>query len=420
MIRMSAMRRRPPTALLSLLFLLFTAATAFAATPAELRRSKEPKEIWEAGKRGRAGADARPIIDAALKDAGLPEGVNNNPWRDLIAQYWKLDHLAQGEPRSYTEGKFVPNAWFTHGARHFLDLAILLTDNKQFVKDIFAAQGIPEAGREQAFKDLLIALIGHDSQQVGFASPKEATREKARIEHPFNGAVATALAYLAAPGTNPAGNKRAMMLAMAAAGHSKSAVDFTDVNRTQDVPNRKFTRGANVMFADILAEVNKQMKEKDSGHKDLTFSNAERDLIIGDAKKIGTVLGAMDSLRERGPKAFGSHPTGETMAYRIEGTKAADKVLVVYNTTNNKTVTTLKETDKRGIEHRTYIEYHTVVEQVSFDGRAFTIRINFADPDIATAGRRDQAADIQKDFARSGFDCTVRFKTFEGGWGKEP
>jgi len=411
-------RRRPVAWLLSLLLLLLSSATTFAGD-AKLARDKKPEKIWEAGKRGRAGADARPIIDATLKDAGLPEGVNNNPWRDLIAQYWKLDALAQGEPKSYTEGTFVPNAWFTHGARHFLDLAILITQNKEFVKDIFKAQGLDAAGRDQAFKDLLIALIGHDSQQLGFASPKEATREKARIDHPFFGAVETALAYLKAPGTNADGNRRAIMLAMAAAGHSKSAVDFTNVDRQQDVPNKKFTRGANVMFNDLLAEVNKRLKADNPSHVAIEFGNAERDKIIAEAKNIGTVLGAMDSLRERGPGTFGAAPTGETMVYRVDGNNAATKVLVVVNTENSKVVTTLKEADKRGVEHRTYVEYHTVVESVRFDGKSFAIRINFADADIPTDKRKDQAVDIQRDFARAGFTCVVNYKKFEAGWAEE-
>jgi hypothetical protein len=406
-------RRRPAIWLLALLVAV-QAATAFAGN-AELRRRERPERIWERGARGRAGADARPIIDATLRAAGLPEGVNNNPWRDLIHQYWRLDQLAQGEPRSYTEGRFIPNAWFTHGARHFLDLALLLTGNREFVRDILHAQGLTtNAAKDQAFRDLLIILIGHDSQQLGFASPREATRERARIDHPFNGGVATAVAYLQNAGTNPAGAQRALMLALAAAGHSKSAVDFADVNRVADPTGRppSHTRGANVMLTALLAEVNRQR-----GGEPITLTNLQREQIIRDAQRIGSVLGAMDSLRERGPGTFGAHPTGETMVYRVTGNTPETRVLEVVNRDNTAVVVTLREAGQRGIVHRTFVEYHTVVEQVSFNGTRFDIRVTYADADIPTDSRRAQAIDIQRDFARTGFRCVVRFRTAEGGWG---
>ena len=102
----AAMRRHPsrPIVWLWICLLAVSAVSAFAG-PAELRRRSRPERVWEAGERGRPGADARPIIDATLRDAGLPEGAENNPWRQLIEQYFRLDHLAQGEPRSYTEGR---------------------------------------------------------------------------------------------------------------------------------------------------------------------------------------------------------------------------------------------------------------------------------------------------------------------------
>ena len=309
----------------------------------------------------------------------------------------------------------MPNAWFTHGGRHFLDLALLISANRDFIRDIFHAQGLTtDAAKSQAFKDLLIALIGHDSQQLGFASPVEATRERARVEHPFNGGVATALAYLRAAGTNPAGPERALMLALAAAGHSKSAVDFSNPNLERDLSATppRHTRGSHTMLRDILAEVNRQLREANPDHVNITLTNVQRDSIVRDAQRIGTVLGAMDSLRERGPRTFGAHPTGERMVYRpIESTTPANRGLEVFNTQLNRVVTRLE-----GISHRTYVEYQTVVEAVSFNGTRFEIRMNFEDRDIPTAARRAQAEDIQRDFARAGFPCALRFRTFEGTW----
>src|SRR5262245_13661995 len=171
--------RRNPIVIWLLAAIVLLVSTVDAG-PLNLRRRARPERVWEPGARGRPGADARPIVDAALESAGLPTRDANNAWRDLINLYFRLDHMAQGEPRPYTEGKFVPNAWFTHGGRHLLDLMLLITDNRDFVRDVFHAQGITtNAGKDQAFRDLLIALIGHDSQQIGFASPRESVREAA-------------------------------------------------------------------------------------------------------------------------------------------------------------------------------------------------------------------------------------------------
>jgi hypothetical protein len=411
--------RRRPTAWLLAIAILLIGSSAHAGD-LKLDRSKKPDKVWivegpdKPENRGKPGADAKPIIDAVLKAAGLPEGEANNPWRERVAQYWKLDHMAQGEPRSYTEGKYVPNAWFTHGARHLLDLMILITDNEAFVKELFEAQGMNTAAqRDRAYKDLLIALIGHDSEQLGFASDKEKTREDARQHHPFNGGVATALAYLKDPGTSPAGGKRAMMLALAAAGHSKTAVSFTDLDLKPAAP--KFTRGAKVMLADLLAKVN------EGAATPIALTPDDRNAIIAEAQKIGTTLGALDSLRERGPKKFSSQPTGVSMEYRVEGTTAATRVLVVYNTRERKQVVALKEEGKTGVEHRTYAEYHTIIESVRFaDGRV-TIRISFDDKDrwIPELRRSDQAKDIYEDFIRMGLKCTVQYKKQQGNdWGE--
>lgn len=404
-------RRTPITALVvALLFLFHTAALA---GPANLRRRPAPERLHEA--RGRPGADARPIIDATLREAGLPTADANNPWRELVNQYFLLDHRAQAEPRSYTEGRFVPNAWFTHGARHFIDLARLMVDNKDFVKDIWHAMGLTNGpAKEQAFRDLLIALIGHDSQQLGFADPKERVREDARVNHPFNGGVATAVAYLRNAGDNPAGARRALMLGLAAAGHSKSAVDFANPN-LQPNPGAtppRHTRGSSVMLDAILERVNAEMTAANPAHVPITLTGPERAAIIEEARRIGVVLGAMDSLRERGPGSFGAHPTGEHMVYRVV---PGQKALEVFNTRENRRVTLLE-----GVSHRTYVEYHTVVERLNFDGRAFDMRVTFADADIPTEARRKQVEDIQLDFARSGFPCVVHYSTFEGRWAQFP
>lgn len=404
-------RRRPPLAALFVaLFFLFH-ATAALAGPANLRRGPAPEKVHEG--KGKVGPDAKPIVDSALREAGLPEGAENNPWRALIEQYFLLDHRAQLEPRSYTEGKFVPNAWFTHGARHLIDLIGLISQNKDFVKDLFRAQGLDNAAaRDQAFKDLLIALVGHDSQQLGFADAKEAVREDARNNHPFNGGVETALAYLKNAGTNPAGAQRALMLGLAAAGHSKSAVDFANPDKQPTPASR--SRGSSVMLDAILEKVNATLAAQNSNHVPITFTPTQRAAILADAKRIGTVLGAMDSLRERGPGAFASHPTGENMVYRLV---SGEKALEVFNTRENRRVVKLE-----GVSHRTYVEYHTEVQRVNFDGtaQAFDMRINFADPDIPTAARLAQVEDIQRDFARTGFPCVVHYRTFEGTWAKYP
>lgn len=378
------MRGRIPQLFFIVLLLLWSAAASLAG-PLELQREKI-KDYW--GEKGRPSTTAAGKVGDALKRAKLP--AESAVWMKLAENYSRLDHLAQAEPAVY-EGadKDTKAAWFTHGMPHLLDILHVALKNETFVKDVWATKGLKGDAAEQAYRDLLLAIIGHDSQQLGFASPDKDVREKTRLEHALNGGIETARAYIADAGDNPAGKVRALTLGLAAAGHSKSAVKLNDP----------------VQMAGVVNSLAKALG--------VTVSEKEIAQIIADAKPVASMLGALDALRDRGLSGLGSTtaPCGENMVYRVKTTGAAG--IEVYNTKTDKVLKTFD-----GINHRTYVEVHTKVVLVQLEKDSIRMSVEFSDARISDAARKDQIDDIAKDLKRVGIPVDVTFVNESGGYTK--
>lgn len=371
---------------LIMLLLLWTAVAAIAG-PVSLGRERL-KEYW--GEPRKPSKAATEKVGDALKRAKLPPEAE--AWIKLAENYSRLDHEAQAEPAAY-EGsdKEVKAAWFTHGMPHLLDILHMAVENETFVKDVWATQGLKGAPAEQAYRDLLLAIIGHDSQQLGFASPNKDVREQTRREHALKGGVETAKAYGLAPGENPTGVVRQLTLGLAAAGHSKSAVKLNDP----------------VQMTTVVKALAAELK--------VTVSDAEIAKIIADAKPIAAMVGALDALRDRGSGGLGhtTAPCGENVIYRVraEGGPAIE----VFNTKTNKVLKTFE-----GVNHRTYVEVHTKIDLVQLEDGKLRMTVDFEDRRIGDKARGEQVEDIALDLVRLGLPVDVTYRNAEGKWTKVP
>ena len=378
--RASFAARRALEILMLVLLLLSTAA----AGPLSLGRER-PKEYWaEKGKPSKAAAAK---VGDALKRAALPE--TSKAWMTLAEQYSRLDHLAQAEPAAY-EGtdKETKAAWMSHGMPHLYDILHVALKNETFIKELWSSKGLKGDAAEQAYRDLLLAIIGHDSQQVDFASPNKEKREEARLNHAFLGGVEAARAYLADPGTNPAGKVRALTLGLAAAGHSKSAVKLGNPAQMAEVVNN---------LATALG---------------VTVTPAEVAKIIADAKPVAAMVGAIDALRERGALGGAVAPCGENVIYRIRTTPPPASE--VFNTKTDKVLKTFE-----GVGHRTFVEVHTKVSSVQFEDGRIRLAVEFADTRIPNEGRLDQIKDIALDLIRLGIPVDAHWANESGGYEKK-
>jgi hypothetical protein len=368
------------------LLLLWTAVAAIAG-PLGLGRERL-KEYW--GEPRKPSAAAKEKVGDALKRANLPPDAE--VWLKLAENYARLDHEAAAEPAAY-EGadKEVKAAWFTHGVPHLLDILHLAMQNETFVKDVWATQGLKGDAAEQAYRDLLLAIIGHDSQQLGFASPDKEVRARTRDNHALEGGVETAKAYGVAPGENPTGVVRQLTLGLAAAGHSKTAVKLNDP----------------VQMATVVKALAKELK--------VTVTDAQIAQIIKDARPIAAMVGALDALRDRGPGGFGhtTAPCGENVIYRQRET--GGPAIEVYNTKTDKVLKTFE-----GVNNRTFVEVNTKVELVQLEDGKLRMTVDFADRRIGDTARFDQIDDIGKDLVRVGLQVDVTYRNADGGWTKAP
>jgi hypothetical protein len=378
MTRVHPARRRIP-AVAAFVFTLL--ALVAAATAGNLGLKREPvKDPW--GKEGKPSAAARGRIEKALEKAGVP--ADAAPWHKLAEEYSLLDNKAAAEPKAY-EGQA---AWFTHGMPHLLDILHLATKNEPFIKEVWEAKGLTGDAASQAYRDLILAIIGHDSQQGGFASPDAAVRKNARDNHALSGGIETAKAYKAAHGDNPGGDVRAVTVGLAAAGHSKSAVDLKDPAKMKEVATTIATKlGA-------------------------TLTAAELNQVIADAKPVAAMVGALDALRDRGSLGGAVAPCGEGVIYRLR--EGAEPALEVYNTKTDKVLQTFE-----GVNHRTYVEAHTRVLEIQLELGRLQMSVEFADAAISDVKRLEQIDDIGNDLRRTGIPVDVTYKTFAGGTEKK-
>ena len=377
-------KRRPIGRLLTIVLLLLWTAVALAQ-PAKLGRERLDK-YW--GEPRKPSATAVDRVNKALERAKVPEG--SAAWMALAENYSRLDHEAAAEPAAY-EGsdKEAKAAWFTHGMPHLLDILHLAMENEDFVKDVWATQGVKGDAAEQAYRDLLLAIIGHDSQQRDFASADKEKREAARLNHALEGGVQTAKAYKLASGDNAQSVTRQLALGLAAAGHSKTAVDLSDPVKVKAVVETLATKLG------------------------VTVNDAQIADVIAQAKPVASMLGALDALRDRGKGGFGhtTAPCGENMIYRVRET--GTPAIEVYNTKTEKVLRAFE-----GIDHRTYVEVHTKVDLLQLEKSRLQITIDFEDARISNTARKSQIDDIGLDMKRVGLSVDITWTKNGGGWEK--
>jgi hypothetical protein len=387
------MTRRLPRLLIALLLALSWSAPYAYAQQVRLRRPKPPAEGFnDAVDPKKPTAEAKKTVNDALVVAGV--NADSAAWSRLAENYSRLDAEAQAEPGAY-KGDFPAAAFFTHGYKHLWDIISLARQNEGFAKDLWAGQGMPEAQRDQAYKDLLLAIVGHDSQQNQFADARPEKRKEARDNHAFEGGLATARAYLADPGSNPEGNIRALVVGFAAAGHSKSAVKLRDQAQCEGVVAQMATK----LSIEITA--------------------AQKTAIVNEGRPIAAMLGALDALRGRADGPAFRTPCGVDVEYRL---KTDGVGLEVYNKKEDKVLETFS-----GADHRSYVEYQTHVTDLQFNNTnpkdpKFQLSVEFQDPQVPDTtpdakkwSREKQVEDIANDVARCGYRCEVTYQKQEGG-----
>ena len=377
--------RRRALGLILVVLLLLSSAAAAIAGPLGLKRERL-KDYW--GEKGKPSAAAAAKVGEALKRAKLTAA--SKAWMSLAENYSRLDHEAQSEPAAF-EGTDLETkaAWMSHGMPHLYDILHLTLKNEPFVKELWEAKGLKGPAAEQAYRDLLLAVIGHDSQQLDFASPDKEKRETARNEHAFNGGVQTARAYLADPGENAAGKVRALTVGLAAAGHSKSKVKL-------NVPGHMEL---------MLERIRKEL--------DVTLTPEEVAKIVADAKPVAAMVGAIDALRDRGMLGGAVAPCGQNIVYRIRDGGGGPAV-EVFNTRTQKVLKTFE-----GVGNHSYVEVHTKVTLVQFEDSRLRLAVEFADARIPDAGRAKQVEDIALDMIRVGFPVDAHWTTENGGNAKK-
>lgn len=373
-------RQRRALGLFLIILLLLSSAASALAGPLGLKRERL-KDYW--AEKGKPSAVAAAKVGDALKRAKLPAA--SKAWMSLAENYSRLDHEAQAEPAAF-EGtdRETKAAWMSHGMPHLYDILHLTLKNEPFVKELWEAKGLKGAAAEQAYRDLLLAVIGHDSQQLDFASADKEKRETARQEHAKNGGIQTARAYLLDPGENPAGKVRALTVGLAAAGHSKSKVKL-------NVPGEP--------------EKMLELIRKEVG---VTLTPEEVAKIVADAKPIAAMVGALDALRDRGVLGGAVAPCGQNLQYRLR--EGGGPAIEVFNTKTQKVLKTFE-----GIDHHTYVEVHTKVSLVQFEDNRLRLAIEFADTRIPDAKRLSQVEDIALDLIRTGFPVDVKWAAENGG-----
>src|SRR5258705_3662189 len=150
MSRLTVRARRQTTALALLFTLLALVATAVAGN---LSLKRDPvKDPW--GEKGKPSTTAAGRVGPGLEKAGLP--AEAEAWHKLAEEYSRLDHLAAAEPKAYEDKA----AWFTHGMPHLLDILNLAVKNEPFIKDVWAEKGLTGDAASQAYRDLILAIIG--------------------------------------------------------------------------------------------------------------------------------------------------------------------------------------------------------------------------------------------------------------------